>query len=230
MNYSSIDWFNSIFISPIAFQFCFIRDLMFLVVLTPLLYKLIKFFNYYLISMFIVAWFCNFSFFIFTSQSLLFFSLGTLFSLNKLNLNNLLLKKYDLLFYFLWVFCVVFHRVVIYNEIVKNTILLNSIHKIGVVFGILSLWLAYDRIVKDRDVLKIKFFNIFSFSFFLFAFHEPFGTLLEYGLYFILGNTQLSSFIIYIVSPIILIGSSVFIGFHLKKNTPKFYAIITGGR
>lgn len=230
INYSLSDWFRAIFISPIAFQFWFIQDLIVLVLITPLLYRLIKYFNYYILLLFTITWFSDLSFYIFSSQSILFYSSGAFLGINKLQFTNLKFKKYDLLFFFAWLFCVFFNRILFFNEIKNNLYLTNSIQKIGILFGIISTWLIYDRIVKNSDISKTKVFSYFSYSFFLFAFHEPFGTLLEYGLYFILGKNQLTSFIIYTLSPIIIIITSILIAQLIKKRIPKFYYIITGGR
>jgi len=231
INYSFSEWVREIFISPsIAFQFWFVQDLIIIVLITPLLFQMIKYFNYYLILLFIIAWFSNLSFYIFQTQSILFFSIGALLSIKNVELTNFKLKKYNLLFFFTWLSTVFINRILVYNEIKINLNFINSILKISIFFGIISIWFTYDKIVKDSDISKAKIFNFFSYSFFLFAFHEPFGTLLEYGLYFILGKNQLSSLIIYVISPVIIIMTSILIAKLLQKRTPKFYYLLTGGR
>lgn len=231
INYSLSDWFRAIFISPsIAFQFWFIQDLIVLVLITPLLYRLIKYFNYSLLLFFIIAWFLGLSFYFFASQSILFFAIGAFFCIKKVDLFSLKYKKFDFLFLFFWIFCVFLTKTIIYYQIKSSLVTIEYIHKIGILFGIISIWLLYDRVVRNRNISQYKFFNLFSYSFFLFAFHEPFGTLLEYGLYYILGENQLTSFIIYVISPIITIITSILIAQLIKKRTTKFYYIITGGR
>lgn len=231
INYSLSEWFRAIFITPsIAFQFWFIQDLIVLVLITPLLYRLIKYFNYSILLLFIIAWFSEFSFYFFASQSILFFTIGALLSIKKVELINLKYKKYDFLFFFIWIFCVFLTKTIIYYQIEICISIINYIHKIGILFGIISIWMLYDRILKNRDISKYNFFNFFSYSFFLFAFHEPLGTLLEYGLYYIFGKTQLTSLLIYLITPVLIVVISVVIAQFIKKKASKFYYIITGGR
>lgn len=229
-NYSLQDWLHRIFISPIAYQFWFIRDLFIFVLFTPLLYRLIKYFHYYFLLILIITWFLNFSFYLLSIQPLFFFSFGAFLSIKKIEINNFKLNKYDLMFLFLWLSFVFLHRIIIFNNILISDFFIKSIYKIGILFGILSVWLIYDRIIKNEDISKIEIFPLFTFSFFIFAFHQPFGTLLEYSFYFIFGKTQLSSFILYLICPFIIIVVSIVCGQFMKKKIPSFYFLITGGR
>lgn len=171
INYSLSEWFRAIFITPsIAFQFWFIQDLIVLVLITPLLYRLIKYFNYSILLLFIIAWFSEFSFYFFASQSILFFTIGALLSIKKVELINLKYKKYDFLFFFIWIFCVFLTKTIIYYQIEICISIIKYIHKIGILFGIISIWMLYDRILKNRDISKYNFLIFFHILFFFLLF------------------------------------------------------------
>lgn len=76
VEYSTTQLLSRIFIKPIPYQLWFIRDLIILVFLSPILYWLIKYLKLYIIFIFLVCWICTFNFIILTSDSLFFFTLG----------------------------------------------------------------------------------------------------------------------------------------------------------
>jgi hypothetical protein len=80
------------------------------------------------------------------------------------------------------------------------------------------------------ETKESKLSILFSFTFFIFAFHEPILTILKKGFFSILGQGEMISTIIYFAAPTIAIISSIFIGYFLKKATPQFYSLLTGGR
>ncbi|MBP4137804.1 acyltransferase family protein [Flavobacterium geliluteum] len=72
IDYTVSEFISSVFINPIPYQLWFLRDLMILVVLSPILFYLIKKFSYFALVVFMVAWFLDFNFIFFSNESLLF--------------------------------------------------------------------------------------------------------------------------------------------------------------
>jgi hypothetical protein len=71
---------------------------------------------------------------------------------------------------------------------------------------------------------------ITGFSFFLYASHEPVLTVFKKGLPFVLGQGDMQSLLTYVLAPAFVILLCLSAGYCLNRVTPKFYALITGGR
>lgn len=232
VNYSFAKLLERIFIDPIPYQLWFLRDLMVLVILSPMIYWLTKYFRAILIILFFIIWleFFRFSFVIVTNESIFFFCLGAYFAINK---RDCLLKKFEqkyyLIFAFFWIL-LVFLKTVLICQNSDQKVLMLLLHKLSIIFGLIGIWSFYDILMIKKMNPNKMIFNISSFSFFLYAFHEPLLTLIRKGLFYIMGTREIVSIIIYFLAPIVTIIVSVLLGYFIKRNLPKFYKLITGGR
>ncbi len=229
VEYSASQLLSTIFINPITYQLWFVRDLIVLFVLSPILYWIIKCFNLYIVFIFFIFWICNFNYFIFSNESLFFFALGGLFSIKNVNPQKLKLTKQYLNFMIIWFALIIIKTVLIYINF-ENEWLILILHKSSILIGIISIWFLYDIVFKRIDISKTKFYLLFQFTFFLYAFHEPVLTIFTKAFYRIFGQSELSSFLIYFCAPIITISVSILIGYLAKKMLPKYYYLMTGGR
>ena len=226
-NYSFYKILDTIFINPVPYQFWFVRDLIVFVILSPLIYFIIKYFRIIPILFFFIVWFniFEFNFIIFSNESILFFSFGAYLSINK---SNLLLKKlthkYYLLFLLFWI-TIVFIKTYLSFE---YTFIEQIIHKISIMIGLIAAWSLYDIMYNNNSDITI--FRLSSFSFFVYASHEPVLTIVKKGMFFIIGNTDGTSLIIYFFAPILTIAISILVGSLLKRRIFTFYSLITGGR
>jgi surface polysaccharide O-acyltransferase-like enzyme len=231
INYSFDKILNTIFIDPIPYQLWFIRDLIVLVVISPLLYWITKVFRFLPIIILFIIWldFFSFSFLIFSNEAILFFCLGIYFSVFK---SEYLQTKYNrkayLGFFLLWIIIVFLKTILIFHNPDK-IVLLSLLHKIGIVFGILAIWSFYDILLVKNTPNKI-ILNLSAFSFFLYAFHEPILTIMKKGLFYTLGINEITSNIIYFIAPILTIILGFLLGGFLKKYVSLFYNLITGSR
>ena len=82
-NYDLIDWFNAIFVHIIPYQLWFLRDLIVMVFLSPIIYFVIKKTNYLYLLAIVLFWILNQDNLVFTSEALLFFSLGSFLAIEK---------------------------------------------------------------------------------------------------------------------------------------------------
>jgi len=227
-NLSFIQILNIILLQPIPYHLWFVRDLTMLVLISPLLYWLIKNFNYYILTIFIIFWINDIDFEIFISRSLLFFSAGAFISINKINLSTL--KSVNPYFVtIIWIGFVLLKTTLQYQNS-EYVWLVSLLHKASLLLGIISIWMIYDYIFKNRDISNTRFYTLFQFSFFLFAFHEPTLTIIKKSLNYLMGQSELNSFLVYIIAPLATIFFSLVIGNYMKRVVPKFYYLLTGGR
>lgn len=229
VNYSTTQLLSRIFINPFPYQLWFIKDLIVLILLSPILYWLIKYLKFYVILIFLVTWISSFNYFIFTNEALLFFALGAFFSIKNINIQNFKFNNKYLIFTALWLGLIIFKTTLVYQNF-ENEWLIKILHKSSILIGIVSFWLLYDKVFEKIDISKTKFYLLFQYTFFLFVFHEPLLSIFKKAFYYVLGLTELSSFIIYLSAPIITISVSILIGFYAKKTIPKLYYFATGGR
>jgi surface polysaccharide O-acyltransferase-like enzyme len=229
-DYSLSELAYTFFIDPITYQLWFVRDLFVLVVLSPIIWVLVKRAQYVTLPLLVIAWCMDFNFIIVSPEALLFFTLGALFSLNEpiLLLQNA--SKNAAIYMVIWLGLTATKTLLYYlnyDEPTVVTLLLKS----SIVAGILALWSVYDALFKEgKRAIPAYIDRILPFSFFIYAFHEPTLTIVRKVCFFIIGKETFVALVVYFVAPVLTIGISVFTGFYLKQWTPKFYKVITGGR
>jgi len=226
-DFSISEFLNTLFILPIPFQLWFLRDLIILVLISPLLYLLIKNFKYLPFLVLLLGWYLNINYYFVVNEALLFFTAGASVSLIKNKILELDFRAKDASFIFLWFGIALTATILDYTNF-ENLIIQNILHKTGILVGITAIWILYD-LLTNKNIEKDKVSEIYSFSFFIFVFHLPLITFVKVIL-FKMGNSELISFSIYLVAPIIVIVISLIVGYLLKKIARPFYEIITGGR
>ena len=229
IDYSFNELLTKLFLNPIPFQLWFLRDLILLVVLSPIIYWLIRLTGFYFIIILFITWVFNFDYVIFENRSILFFSLGAILSINKTNLLLIDFSRYYRLYSFLWFALVLIKTILLFNEY-QDVLIMNILQISSILFGVLSIWSLYDFFFKDKDLTNSKFYKYSSFSFFIFVFHVPIFSIIRRGLFIFLGKSEFSSLIIYMAVPFITILLGISLGGFLKQSVPKFYNVITGSR
>ena len=113
-------------------------------------------------------------------------------------------------------------------------IILNSILGMNLkfgysIFGIIAVWLLYDKIVKG-DILCNKIISkACSYTFFIYLIHEP-VLLIFKKLPLLICHNQIVLTIYFITIPIIFVVAMIYLGNILRKHFPKTFTIYTGGR
>ena len=231
-NYSLTKIIETIFLYPITYQFWFVRDLMVLVIFSPIFYWLIKYFRAIPILLLFIIWlgFFNFSFVIIRNESILFFCLGAYFAMNN---SDFILKKLNKkgywIFAFLWFIILSINTTLICAKS-DQTVLFLLLDKIGTLIGIIAIWSTYDIVMRNKTNPNKTIYNLSLFTFFIYAFHEPLLKIIKKGIFYISGASSTMSMINFFMAPIIAIIISVIVGNFIKKNAPGFYSLITGGR
>jgi len=228
-DYSTVELLTKIFITPIPLQLWFVRDLILLTILSPVVYWLIRVLNFIPVGILFVAWIFDVDFTVPASVSLLFFVVGAYLSIKKDTLLLTDFSKRYLPFTVLWLALVLCRTILLYLNF-ENQVVLTILLKSFIVIGLLAAWSLYDFLFYKKDLSKISIYSVFSFSFFIFVFHIPILNVFKRGLFYFLGKEEFASLIIYITAPVITISLGILIGYYLKRYVPSFYGIITGGR
>lgn len=224
INYTFFDFINTLVYKPIPYQLWFLRDLMVLVILSPIILFLIKKIKLIFTTIILVFWFLNYDSVFLTSEALLFFIIGILISKDyKLLIEQInIAKRLPLI----WLLVLILQVVFLFYD---YKILAALFSKFSILIGVPSFWVLYDFINKnvtfERNLNKITWV-----TFFIYAFHEPFLTFIKKITFFLLGKSNLIILVNYFSAPIITILASVFFAYVLKHTLPVTYKFLTGGR
>ncbi len=213
---------------PIAYQFWFIRDLMVVVVFTPLIFNFLKYTKEIGLAIIGLCWYLGLSIpylgeYGFSSAAWFFFSLGAYFSINKKNLITLC-SVFGNYIYLLYVIIVIGDFATIGLDIHSY------IHKLGILIGIIccfniSAYLIDEKGIKVNSLLS-------KASFFVFAIHDPWilGTTKKIINKLFHLNSDITMTLMYFTEVIITVCVALLIYYLIKRTMPRFTAIISGGR
>lgn len=215
---------------PIAFHMWFVRDLMIIILFTPIIYYVLRLLmiNLYLTGLGIIA--CLFLIYCHNdpfSWSCGWFILGGLFAMS--NRINVMRTQAVYTIGILSTICALGISFINAMYTIKvNTLYINS--NFITIMGVPGFWICYDLIVKRRifcvnDKLKLAF----NSTFFIYLIHEPFLNIFK-KLPFLFGQSSYCLNISYFIIPIVFITVCIYIGNILKNKIPNLYRIYTGGR
>jgi surface polysaccharide O-acyltransferase-like enzyme len=224
--YDFIEWLNAIFNEPIPYQLWFLKDLIVMVFLSPLIVFAVKKLKMLYLSIIFICWMLSQDTVFLTSEALFFFSAGMCLSVFKPESIALKSKKTYLML-LVW-FLILTTKTILplfeTNELLKSIFL-----KASILIGIVALWGFLDRFTNRLATNKVFLYGM-TFSFFIYLFHEPLLTIVKKALFAALSFTSFTSLIIYLVAPIITILLCVFVGVIFKALAKSLYLFSTGGR
>ena len=200
---------------PWAFHLWFLRDLIIIVVLSPILYYFRKYLKKELLVLilFTINIFCPYS----LPKSIFWFMLGDAYLTSFTKLNH-------------WIVPVLF----ILISVVELAVNLNyPIFELFItLMGVISIWNIYDYFVKSTFILKDHrvFTTICGYTFFIYLYHEPTLNIIRKLLTAIIGTTSFGFATSYLLSPWIFAASAILVGILLKRFIPRIYNILVGGR
>jgi peptidoglycan/LPS O-acetylase OafA/YrhL len=223
----------NLFYYPLNYPFWFLRELMVLFLITPMLFILVKYFKsliviaFLLLALFHSKVIVIYDLVFLQSIPLFFFLLGAFFSLNKKNIIIHRPKKY-IAFGLLtvWVFL---NIVSWYNE-KQHFFLENFIRGFDLfknLLGCFTVWYLYDFFNQKNQWKNYIFYN---YSFFIFAFHGiPTLILIKISSVLSQGNPYYV-FVGYLIIFISVLLTSIFVAKITNKLFPKAYKTLTGSR
>lgn len=225
-SYSLFDYFNAIVginRMPIAMQFWFIRDLMVLVLLTPVINYLNCRIPTLFLSLMFICWLFNFwPVYVPSIEATLFFSVGSYLGERKSDI--FALDKHGVMMMPIYVFILVFTSLFMQNPLAP------LLHKIGIILGIVSAMFVSKQVMKLPRV-KDKLLELGAASFFVFAAHEPLQLIIRKLTYrLLMPESWVSEVLLYFLIPISVIFILVKSYQELEMSRPNLLKVITGER
>jgi surface polysaccharide O-acyltransferase-like enzyme len=238
-DYTIVEITSIIFINPIPYQLWFIRDLVVLILFSPIISYFLRINKVLLLLFLAFLW-------VFKlenqteMEALLFFTVGSFLGINKFKTINFS-DKIAINFIFLWLLMLIvktsfilfnftFNEYMDLNKWEEYFWILRIFDKLVILFGILSFWIFYDYIIKNKTISSIMTHLAFNYGIFLYLLHEPLLTMVKIGFFYLLGVSEFSSFFIFWIAPIIVIAVSIISAYIISKKTPRLYSIVSGGR
>lgn len=214
---------------PIAFQMWFVRDLMILVALAPVIFYILKlattnkYTSWALIALCLILVDLHYS-----AQTWAFawFALGGIFSMSE-NVQITDTRRYK------WIgLALLFISLAIIIEDALNAAGLCRImvdQDFITITGVPAIWILYDCL---SDGIKQPIFvspKLLGSTFFIYLIHEPFLNVFK-KIPIMVSRSESMVGISYIVVPIVFVMLSVIVGNLWKRKCPKSYSIFVGGR
>lgn len=231
VDYSIIDWLNVFWDYgngvPICSQFWFVRDLIIVVILSPIIYNFIKYTKIYGIVILGILWTFRLWFDIvsFSIVSFFFFSLGAWFSINRKDFTKVVSSLR-------WTSTTVYIALIVINTYLWYYKITNYsyLNNVGIIIGMITVisWTAFKL---ENNKIKPNAFLAAS-SFFIYAYHlMPIVLLIK--VYMKVTNPYVSEFTMItglLLIPFIIVSLGLGIYAVLHRYLPSFTALITGGR
>jgi peptidoglycan/LPS O-acetylase OafA/YrhL len=211
---------------PIDYPLWFIRDLMVVICISPLIYFLIKKLHYFVLIVLSVLWISGYSFHIYglSMLSIYFFSVGAYFSIYRKNIIEVLKPFFPSSIYLYLLFVAI--EIFFYPEY-KNWML--YLHNVGMLFGLIAVITTTAHFVSRGTWRDNKLLD--NSSFFVYAYHAlPLAASIKILFLILRPHSESSLLLIYFASPLITILIGLFFYALFRKYLPSFTTIITGGR
>lgn len=205
------------YIYPIPFQLWYISALIECVIISPIIYYLIKKIGPISGYILFILWILSI-----LKYPIALFSIGAYLSIRDINLE---LKVSKLTYRTILILFIILTGVKTYLSYFDVSYI-NFLGNIVILLGVLSIWIGYDR----HSNLWNKSFDITKYGIFIYFFHEPLQSVIIRILFKILGYSKISHLFIYILSPAIVIYISINIAKFMNRHMRSSYAILTGGR
>lgn len=227
-------------LSSPAFQLWYIADLFKMVIISPLIYWLVKKCKLFPVIIFGILWLLEISFLI-NGEGLFFFTMGAYFAVNQVKIVGMedlketvidkgAFKRNTNLLTVLWVGgCFTYALLsATMGDAAYTPYVLLVLYKINVLTGLASVWRQYD--LKAGDWQEKKWVKaVVSCTVIVYVAHEPLLHLLTDILLEKLTFDGAHT-LVYFVLPIAIIAGSIGLGLGIKKVCPKVYNVLVGGR
>ena len=206
------------FIHPfLPFQLWYIRELILLVIISPIIYFIITKIPKESIILLVILVVMDI-----LPLSIVAFSIVSLLAIKDIEIRFNLSKS------IVNTIVVTFSGLVLLNVFLTYNRLQFTIINISIiVLGIISIWQCYDiYLFKFKD----KYFKFAEYSVFIYFFHEPLQTIIKSIIFKLINSNSVSQLFVYFLAPIITITLCIILATILKRNTKKVYSIMIGGR
>lgn len=226
---SPVQVLGKILIDPIPYQLWFLRDLMVLFMLGPLFMPVVRTLGAWALLPPLLAWFLEVDLIILQNEALPFYLGGAYLALKGpfsepdpgIGTRRAIVLS--------WLLLALLKTLLVVTNAV-DLLVINVLHRIMVVCGLAAVWWGYDLVAQGGSMRSHWFYPYTAFSFFLFAFHEPWLTIFKKALFFVLGKGTWATLAIYMAVPLLVMVFTLLVGTSMKRLLPGIYATLTGGR
>lgn len=225
-DYSFIEWINAIFNEPIPYQLWFLRDLIVMVFLSPIIYLVTKKLKIIFLAVIGVFWIFNQDSVLLTSEALLFFSTGIYLKLvypESIKYKN----HFTALYAVGWIVLLLLKTIngfFAYSETADLLLL-----KMSILIGVVAFWKLLDTKIASK-VINNSVNQFVGYSFFIYLCHEPLLTIVKKAMFAPLAKTPVTYLLVYFSAPLTVILICIVIAAILKSKLSVIYSIITGNR
>ena len=202
---------------PIPFQLWYISALIECVIISPLIYYIIKKTGYVSGPILVLLWFFNI-----IDYPIALFSIGCFLSINNISFNRSVSKLKYITVLLLFVIATIIKTYLSYYDSSYIGILGNVV----ILLGVISIWMAYDQYSDKLD----RVFDITKYGIFIYFLHEPLQSVIIRVLLKISSSWKIGSIITYLISPVITISICLVIAVFLNRYMNRTYKILTGVR
>jgi surface polysaccharide O-acyltransferase-like enzyme len=218
---------------PYDLPLWFLRDLIVVTMMTPIIYYAIKKSGLFIISILFVAYISRIWTLLpgFHITAFFYFSTGAYFALNKINVIQFV-DKYKLLFIPICIILLV--ATTIYDG--ANTVIGQNIYPLFVCTGVLTVFYVASRCIIKHNIKPNKL--LVSSCFFIYAIHEvgfpligsPLGLTRRVLHYIIPGNSGIEEGFCYIISPIVTAFLCILLLMFARRLFPKLTLYFSGNK
>ena len=202
---------------PLAFHLWFLRDLIGIVAISPLLYGIKKILPIAIPSLLCIIVASILPQIVFLTSAF-WFVFGSEFLVHWSKIDSRFIPFIFLLLCF--------------AELLYPNEFWNNVRLPVICIGVVTMWNVYDRVVGKTFCLSMHHWLSFvcSFTFFIYLYHEPIINVIRKLLVLGLGKSPFGFAIAYLLSPWVTASFMLLIGCLFKRCCPRIYGILVGGR
>ncbi|MBQ4279397.1 MAG: acyltransferase [Rikenellaceae bacterium] len=211
---------------PINYPFWFIRDLMVVMLFSPLVYVVVRRFGYYAVALLGVLWW--FGWWVpvtgFSAAACFFFTAGAFFSIRDHNFVRTMRPL-------LPVVAVLYPAMAVGELCLRECAgrITDVLHNANIMVGVILLISLSARLLEQKKGHTVPFLS--ASSFFIFAYHAiPLGLAIKCMMLWLHPQSDILLLGLYFFCPAVVIALGLTLYCLLQKYLPKFTAVITGGR
>ncbi len=219
-----VDYVRYLLWQPVAYQLWFVRHLMLLVLVSPVIFLLVRNRRSALVWFVLctIAW-CGWHAH-FTTRAVLFFSFGAFLAIHRPAIR---VPAWSMsLWVALWMISACTYSLYIMHHAREHGVLNN----LTIILGLLASWTVSERLVAglmSRPLVR----TLSGMTFFIYAAHEPLASLLRKALIAGIGlEHQLSYLAAWIMVGSATFALAVIAAFLLQHYLPRVYGVLAGGR
>lgn len=219
-----------IVVNPVNGQMWYIRDLMILTLISPLIYIITKYYAKAYITLVTFNWFLGVYNFLDLDLAVCFFSIGCFIAIHKDDSQYYasFISKHVNKLLVIFVIGVILHTAYVYIRYHDLEHYEDICLRFIILVGIMVLWFC-DGLYR----IQLESFSKTVFAkmvFLIFVAHSPTVRIIGRRLMELFGASELSVLLAYFLSPVITISLVVIIGVVVKRRTSPVYLVLTGGR